>query len=188
MMASCPATRRRPPSRKLRVSREQLTSVRAVVARGAARRARIPAGHPGALSWELASWTDDDAAWFVTAAHPGGLAQWQVAQLMGISQSNVSYVEVEALEKLRLGFEAILAEFTPSALETELGIALEPEDFLIGMFELFDRFRRAEARAAARAAAAEARAAARAAAGLIHADAAPYDAAPPTQSHCPHVP
>jgi hypothetical protein len=96
---------------------------------------------------------------------------------MGLTHGRVAQLEWGALEKLRLGFEAILAAFTPSALEAELGLALEPEDFMLGMFELFDRFRRAERRAEARAAA-----------GLIHADAAPYDSEPPTQSHCAHEP
>jgi transcriptional regulator with XRE-family HTH domain len=173
MMAACPAPRRRPRSRKLRVSREQLTIVRAVAARGRARRQCIPDGHPGALSWELTPWTDDDAAWFVTSVHPGGLTQEQVAAAMGISRVRVSHLECEALEKLRIGFAAILAQFPLSALELELGIALEPEDCLLGMFELFDRHRRAEARAAA---------------GLIRAAAAPYDPEPRTQSHHPQSP
>jgi ParB-like chromosome segregation protein Spo0J len=121
--------------------------VRTLAARGVARRQGIPAGHPGALSWELVSWLDDDAAWYVTEAHPGGLTQEQVATLMGISPVRVSQLELEALEKLRVGFEAILAAFAPSQLEQELGEALEPEDLLLGMFVLFDRHRRAEARA-----------------------------------------
>jgi len=173
MMAACPAPRRRAPSRKLRVLREHLTVVRVRASYGLARRVSIPDGHPGALSWERASWTDDDAAWFVTAAHPGGLTQEQVATIMGITAGRVSQLELAALEKLRAGLSAILAAFAPSQLEQELGEALEPEDLLLGMFALFDRHRRAEALAAA---------------GLIHADAAPFDPTPRAQSHCAHEP
>jgi hypothetical protein len=151
MMAACPAPRRRTRSRKLCVTRELRSVVRARAAYGHARRNSIPDGHPGALSWERASWLDDDAAWFATCAHPGGLTQEQVGALMGLTAGRVSQLELDALEKLRVGFEAILAQFTLSKLEQELGEALEPEDFLLGMFELLDRYRCAEADAAARA-------------------------------------
>jgi hypothetical protein len=147
MMAACPAPRRRAPSRKLRALREHLTVVRVRASYGLARRVSIPDGHPGALSWERTSWTDDDAAWFVTAAHPGGLTQEQVATIMGITAGRVSQLEQAALEKLRAGLDAILAAFCPSKLEQELGEVLEPEDLLLGMFALYDRHRRAEARA-----------------------------------------
>jgi Sigma-70, region 4 len=145
MMSASPSQRIRPRSRKCRVSREQLLVARAVVVRCAARRSAIPAGHPGALSWELAPWSEDDAAWFVTAVHPGGMTQEQVATLMGISPVRVRQLEVEAMEKLRLGIESIMASFRPSLLELALGVEeLEPEDLMLGMFDLLDRYRRAE--------------------------------------------
>ncbi len=82
----------------------------------------------------------------MTAVHPTGLTLGQVAALMGISEGRARHIELVALEKLRVGCEAILAQFQPSDFELELGgVALEPEDFLLGMFELFDRHRRAEA-------------------------------------------
>lgn len=148
MMAAHPAPRRRPRSRKCRVSRERLTLVRVVAVRSVARRQSIPTGQPGALSWDLTPWQDDDAAWFATSVHPGGLTLEQVATLMGISPTRVCQIEVEAIEKLRIGLEAAFDELELDIdierAERELGIVLEPEDFLLGMFELLDSHRRAE--------------------------------------------
>jgi hypothetical protein len=107
MMAACPAPRRRPPSRKLRALREHLTVVRVRASYGLARRVSIPDGHPGALSWERTSWTDDDAAWFVTAAHPGGLTQEQVAVVMGLTAGRVSQLEQAALGPLARHVRAV---------------------------------------------------------------------------------
>ncbi len=124
--------------RKCRVSREHLFVVRPeLLVRSAARRQSIPAGLPKALSWDVLPWEYDDYAWYVTSVH-AGLTSEQVAELIGISNTRVQQLEIEALEKLSLGFAEVLRE---------LGIDPDdlPADFLRAAFALHDRRRLDEA-------------------------------------------
>lgn len=138
-MAAVPMARRHPPSRKCRVSREHLTLVPAhVTVRSVARRRAIPPGQPAALSWEVTPWEYDDHAWYLTSVHRG-LSCRQVAELMGISKTRVQQIEVEAVEKLRLGLADVFARL---GMDSEL----EPDaDLILGIFALHDRRRHEEA-------------------------------------------
>lgn len=68
----------------------------------AARKSPAPAGHPGSLSWDAVEWSQDDRAWYAVACHPDGLDVHEVAELQGISTSQVSKLVQRAREKFAL--------------------------------------------------------------------------------------
>jgi hypothetical protein len=67
----------------------------------AARKSRAPHGCPTALAWDTLEYKDDDRAWYVTAVHPDGLEVQQVAELQGVSPSQVNKIVHRVREKVR---------------------------------------------------------------------------------------
>lgn len=101
----------------------------------------IPAGHPGALSWDQLEWDEDDHAWYATEHHPAGLEIEQIAELIGSERSSVHDVITNALAKCKCAF----------AIEDAVGV--ERADWLLRSLRghPLDAYERVAARVAERA-------------------------------------
>lgn len=95
---------------------------------GTVERSLIRDGHPGALSWELLPWEEDDWAWYAVE-HQGPLDLVAIGELLGLDESTVGDIEESALSKLQA--------LNPGMTGAQLG----------RMFAQWDRQRRALRRA-----------------------------------------